>query len=219
MGQFIHKDSQIIIIDNSGNQSVYDATWWMAEEEAAYALPTDAVLQYYRQSDVHAWHSATGVVSTGTLPWADGDTYISKKATYDTDWIAEINSNKTLQQLKDERIALSFNNCLTKKSEKVQISSVNYPTDNTTFARLSIEFEKYNRDGAVPVGYYVYDEDRNQVTKNLAQLETLIDLIVDFYHACDLVHDGHQDAIQALADPSAILAYDYTTGYPVTPYT
>lgn len=219
MGSFTHNEQgQIIIVDNSGNHGVYEAVWWIANEEKAYELPVDATSQYYRQDDTHAWHTPTEAV-IGSIPWVEGDGYISNKATYDANWQTYLDSLKDLQQVKDEVKAESIAYNESVKLGMVQISATNYPSDYNTFIRLSREFEKYYRDTATPAGYYVYDAARNQVTKNLTELAALVDLTVDFLYDCDIEQDIHQDAIQALATKELAWAYDYTASYPTTPYT
>lgn len=214
MGQFIHNNNTITIIDGSGNQSVYDATWWIANEEPAYALPLTATLQYYRQGEIHAWHTPTGVV-TGTLPWADGDTYISKKATYDHD----LELTKTLSRLKQEKIGEVELYGSTKKNGHVVISGYTYFSDSQTLSKLSYEFDKYTRTTSLPIGYYVNDINYSQISIGiLGDVSQLIDSITELHYLCDLNIDAHRLTINALSDKEDVLAYDYSAGWPVVPY-
>ena len=76
MGTFIHTpDNQIII-----NGTIFPLAFFMTVE-GAYALPSGMICQEYIQGD-HYKASSGSNDEFYSLPWADGDTYISSLATY-----------------------------------------------------------------------------------------------------------------------------------------
>jgi len=216
MGIFRHAGDIITITDDNYNQSSYDATWWKAEEPG-YVEPADLVELIYIQGSVYRYFTTTSQVDD-SLPWTDGDTYISNKATYDIDYAAAFPPNYTLQQLKDMKKAEVDAYSTDIKLGKIVYSTETYESAFEVFGRIFREFEKYNRDGSVPVGYYVTDDSDTQISLNLVGLKALVDLFVDLYAACDVKADTHKVAIQALATEGEVESYDYTTGWPTVPY-
>ena len=218
MGQFIHNpNNQIIIIDNSGNQSVYDDAWWIANEEPAYSLPVGAILQYYRQSDARRWHDASGNVTEESIPWADGDTYISNKATYDANYL--IYTLGTVQNAKDYQIGkLNLYWSGIKNNANVVYLGTTYFSNSYLREQWKEELEYANRNTLLLSSHYVRDIADNENNMDIATLNEFIDEIDEFYWETKKIRDDHIDAINLLADIPTILAYDYTTNWPLTPF-
>lgn len=216
MGQFIHSNDQIIIIDDSGNQSIYDATWWIANEEVTYALPSTATLQYYRFGEIHAWHTPTGV-EQGTLPWAAGDTYISKKATYDADYF--IYTLGTVANAKTHQIGLVGAYYSTVVDDGLTYGGITYQSSSRYYDRWKNEHDYALRTSALLGSYYLNDISGNEVVMpDVATLTNIINDMDEFYWELRQVRDNHKDAINALGTIEDVLAYDYTTGWPITPF-
>ena len=67
MSRFIHTLDGKIVINDGSAESSYDAAWWVATQEPAYALPMDATDQYYVPTVERAWRLGTGPV-LGAIP-------------------------------------------------------------------------------------------------------------------------------------------------------
>jgi len=216
MGQFIHANNEIIIIDNSGNQSIYDTTWWIANEEPAYVLPVGAILQYYRQGEIRAWHLAAGNAVSGSIPWADGDTYIGNKATYDADWL-EYSLN--LAQAKIYQIGLLDAYMATIEDNGLTYAGITYQSSATYYNRWKDEHDYALRTSNLLTSYYLTDISGNEIVMpDVATLTNIVNDMDEFYWELQQVRDNHKDSINALGTVSAVLAYDYTTGWAITPF-
>lgn len=214
MGSFRHHPDDHIII----NEVIFPLAFFELQEPT-YTLPAPYISREYIQSPPsHIFSDGQTQVDAG-LPYADGDTYISNLATYEAAYEEYLNPTPSLPEAKIIRIAEAAAYNRAKKTEKVVYSSDTYFSDEVFFYRINHEYQKFNRDGSVPGGYYVKDEDDTQVSLNLSQLEDLVDHLIDFYYECDKVFDTHEVNINALTTVEDIEAYNFTTGWPTTPYT
>lgn len=213
MGTFRHTPDDIIFIDTSS----YPLAWWITQEPA-YLIPMGYTHRVYEQGVHHTLYDGVGQ-DPGDYPWTDGNTYISNKSTYDTAYDLYLNPPPTLPQAKTAKIEeLDIYNS-NKKTEKVIVNAITYKSTSRFFTQIFREFEKYTRDGSVPGGYYVRDDSETEQSLTLVQLEDVVDKIVDFWRDCDEVRDDHWEMIMALGTVAAVEAYDFTGGWPTTPYT
>lgn len=217
MGQFIDNGSEIVIVDDVGGRSIYDRTWWMADAETGYALPTDSILQYYRQTEVYAYHLPEEAIIVDTA-WTDGDGYIAKKLTYDTEYSAYLDSLLNLPDAKTKVIGAmtAFGDNISSNGGVVY-STHTFESNSTFLGNLLNDTVLYS--GGLPVDYYINDVDYNPIPfSNLSDVDAIIDLIIQLGNTCNINEDTHRAAIEALTTPESVLAYDYTTGYPTVPF-
>ena len=214
MGTFRHHPDNHIIIDD-----VFFPLAFFELQEPTYELPVPYISRDYVQSPASHILSDGQTQVDGGLPYTDGDTYISNKATYEAAYEEYLNPTPTLPEAKIIKITETAAYSHNKKLEKVIYNSDTYFSDDSFFQKINHEYQKFDRDGSVPGGYYVKDEDAIQVSFNLSQLEDLVDHLIDFYYEVDKVFDTHEAAINALTTVEDVEAYNYETGWPTTPYT
>lgn len=210
-----------IAITNDDTETMFPYSWWITQEPS-YTLASQYNYREYL-AGVNGYHRVNEdgmqLQAPEGFPWLDGDTYISKKSIYEAAYAAYINVPLTLEQVK----AIKFNDLLAKYAEvrsgKVTYGLVNYLSNNINYGKLFSECYLYTGLGSVPIGYYILDEDRNQVSSVLADLQAIIVLIQKLHHECSLTYDIHYDAISALTDIALVESYDITTGWPTVPYT
>lgn len=183
----ISSDSALVLIGDETNpstESIYPMSWW-ATQEPAYALPVSRTWEWYIQGQFHKTFDFESEYPA-TYPWPEGDIYISKKAVYDAAYASYLTTPTTLSQAK----AIKMQELQAKMSETrngmVSITAVNYPSNYVAYDRLFSECGLFTGIGAVPVGYYVLDENNNQVATNLAELQALVAKIQDLLPPADL---------------------------------
>lgn len=217
MGNFIHaKDDNITIIDDLGNSSVYPLSWWITQEPT-YELPDGASAQHYRQSEEHAYVDADGGAIFLEIPWADGDTYIANKATYDAAWLP---ASMNLAQAKIYQISLMQQYAEAIRADGVTYSGITYKSAASYYNRWKNEHDYALRNSALLTSHYLKDISGNEIVMpSVAALTGIIDDTDEFYWLIQQQIDNHEDAINAIDTTVAdVLAYDYTTGWPITPY-
>jgi len=213
MGSFRHTPDNIIYINNLAMPLSFFLTL-----NPAYALPAGYTSRNYIQGSYN-------ILSTGSLavpdamPYADGDTYITNVAAYTVAYAAYLNPTPNLAQQKVITIDTMLGYAFNKKIGHVTVTGATYFSDSNTLQRLVNEDLTFNRAMALPVGYYVNDINYAPVAiAAFADLEAIIDRIVELHYLTDVNSDVHRAAINALATNAAVLAYDYTTGWPAIPY-
>jgi len=216
MASFTHNPDDYILIDNL----VMPLSFWLTQEPA-YLLPSGMITQNYIQGERHSASDGETQVFY-SIPWATGDTYISNKVTYEAAYAAylvELALPKTIPLAKSYMI-----NSLHLYWAEVNRGGVIY--DSTTYHSTPIErdhwkeeLEYANRNSALLTSHYVYDIDYNKINLLIAELNDLLDKIDEFYWETRQNFDYHREQINLLTTIVDILAYDFTTGWPTTPYT
>ncbi len=213
MGIFRHHPDGHIHIDD-----LYMPLSFFVTQEPLYTLPSPWTSRYYDQASIHKL-SNLETVEGGPFPWGDGDSYISKKSIYESAYDAYLNPPLTLEQAKTLKISELQSYAATKRSGKVIYSSNTYPSIKNFLERIMHEYEKFNRVGSLPGGYYVLDHLDNEISFTvLSDLEDLIDRIIELHWECDKVEDNHRQSINALVSVESVQSYDFTTGWPSIPY-
>lgn len=213
MAIFEHTANDIIKVDGfSMPLSFFEG------QEPAYTLPSPYIRRYYEQSVTH--FVSDGITQVGAeFPYTNGNTYISKKSTYEAAYAAFLEVVITLETAKATKIhELSIYNT-TKKEGMVIYDSNTYKSDNVFVQKIFYECAWSDCVGTLPSGYYVLDYLDNQITFTLvANLKVLKNLMIELYWECDKVFDTHKAAINALTTVEDVQAYDFTTGWPTVPY-
>lgn len=215
MGTFTHTPDNDIYLNNSRIPLSFFVTL-----VPTYALPAGYTSRFYEQTVCNVLSDGTSATAD-TIPWADGDTYISNEVAYAALYAASLPTIPSLSAAKLTRIYQMEQYALnTIKSGNVVVAGNTFFSDLSTLQGLTNDDLTYTRAGALPGGYYVNDITYTQIVMAaLANLEAIIDKIVALHHATNLVADTHRAAINALVTVAAVQAYDYTTGWPTVPYT
>lgn len=211
MGTFIHTPDNDIKIDDS----VYPYDWWITQE-TEYALPDGMTSQIYVQGSHHTLYDDNSQYA-GEYPWTDGNTYISNKSTYDSAY--ETYLEPTLEQAKIYKIGGLKTKMAEVRAGKVVFNTQTYYSNDENYKRLFTEKDLFVYEEAVPGGYYVTDDEGDENSLTLANLQDLVALMQNLYYDCWLNYDDHYAAIMALTTVAQVEAYDYTTGWPTVPYT
>lgn len=216
MGRFRHVSNWIHVDD--GVVEVDMTLSFFVTQEPLYTLPAPWTSRYYEQGVIHKLSNQKDVTG-GPFPWSEGDSYIAKRAIYESAWDEFLNPPPTLEQAKVSKIneLRSYSNG--KKAGKVIYSSNTYLSVKNFLERIMHEYEKFDRVGSLPAGYYVLDHLDNEISFTvLANLEALIDRIIELHWECDKVEDNHRQSINALVSVESVQSYDFTTGWPTIPY-
>ena len=117
----------------------------------------------------------------------------------------------------------------TQQKRLAQVESQTYSAGNVIYGgveypasakeRLHQELYYFARIGSYDITHYIYDKNGTQVSLNLYQMKAILDLMEKLEWVVNVNLDTHKDAIDAQGTIAAVLAYDYTGGYPVMPYT
>lgn len=222
MGTFVHTyDNYIIINDGSGNLGM--PLSFFITQEPAYALPGGGVVeQQYKQGAGGYRRTSDGTI-TGeqylSVPWANGDTYISKQAIYKAAYDIFVITPPTLAAAKAYKIGKLLDYASTyKRTGRVVFNGNTYDSGYSLHDKLHEDWHDFTADGDVPGGYYVRNYLNAEIPFTLANLSTLINIIQDLYFAVKVVSDDHTDKINALTTIPDVMAYDYTIGWMVLPY-
>ena len=211
MSKFIHTPDDIIIIDDFS----CDLTFFLTQEPA-YSLPAGKTSRYYEQSVKH-------FVSDGvngellSLPYTDGDCYISNKATY----AAALNDSiyyPDLATAKETKIGEATSYVVTYYQGNVVYATYTYNSSQGQLSEAHQYYARYDRSGTIPLDFYLRDIAGSEHVLTLANLSDIADLIDDLHRVTDENLHDHIDAINALANIPAIKAYNFTTGWPTIPY-
>lgn len=219
MGIFQHTPDDIINVDGLR----MDLTFFLTQEPT-YALPTTDVNgntinctnQEYLQGSYHyLWDAVKSTQYGGVYPWADGNTYISKKLIYQDN----LYPPQTLDEAKDQKISELRQYATQYYSGGVSISSVIYSSAFSFLTKIENEFKYFDHIGSLPMGYYVYDIDHNRISFTLlSDLATLMYKILELHYQVKLNFDDHYDAIMALTTIPDVESYVFTGGWPTVPY-
>lgn len=211
MGIFRHTPNDYIIIDDL----VMPLSFFLTQE-AAYALPGGATTQNYEQTVSRS--TSDGSTQTFlTIPWAVGDGYITNKAAYAANYATYLATPATLGEAKTQQKNAAHEYARTYFDGNIQYDGAEYPASHRH--RISNELYYFARIGDYDVSHYVYDKDGNQVNKPLNEMKLILDLMDKLHWVTNVNLDTHKDAIDALGTIGAVLAYDYSTGWPTLPYT
>jgi hypothetical protein len=219
-------DSYIVIDNGTGTSSSYPLDWWMTQEPS-YQLPPEnvAVLKYTiggGQSKNFYITKDDNVAPLPQDPWLAIDGYITKQAIYDAAYATYLIWPHTLNQAK----SIKFNELMAKYIEKIE-GSVNF--DNgagiKTYSSTYFYFNNFFHEkdlftslGSVPIGYKVRDDDHNEVSFTLVNLQDLVILMQQLRYECRLTYANHHANINALTTIDNVMAYDIATGWVTTPY-
>lgn len=224
MGYFLHHPDGYV---NIGGLIVPLA--WFLTQEPAYSLPAECLGREYMQEDHPVIDDPSKHVlftrfsqESGSLPYIDGDTYISKKSTYEIAYQAYLDQQALPQTVADAK-TYQINKTLAYRHDKeddgVIVSGVTYQSAASYYDRWKNEHDYALRNSFLLSGYYVTDINGNEVTMlDVEELTTLVTTIDEFYWSLRKTFDDHAQAINALATIPDILAYDYTTGWVPTPF-
>jgi len=216
MASFTHNPDDYILIDNL----VMPLSFWLTQEPA-YLLPSGMITQNYVQGERYSASDGKTQVFY-SIPWAVGDTYISNKATYEAAYnayLAEQALPQTLEDAKIFKIGELSNYREGKRAEGVTYNSIDYKSDSNIYKDIFHDHEFSLRAEALPSGYYVWKlNGTKDTTLTLANLTGITDKIQEFYWKLRENYDTHRIAIDALGTIELALAYDFTTGWPTTPF-
>ena len=149
MGSFRHtRDDNIVI-----NDTLIVPLSWFVTEEAAYALPVGYVGRHYTQTIEDVQQTATTEIRN-TLPWADGDTYISNVATYTANYATFLATPSSLSAAKVTQKQLADTYAFSTALGNVQHTAVNYPSVQKD--RLKDELYYFARIGQYDVTHLRY---------------------------------------------------------------
>lgn len=212
MSTFIHTASDEIAIDSSRYPLAFFVT-----QEAAYAIPSGSISQYYDDSIPYRIASdGSSQTLLSRAVWATGDGYIANKATYDAAYVdyvsypdvatAKLTVNGLIRDLR-----------ATKKSGGIIYGGNTYTSDSYSLIRRSLErYAKVNSD--MPAGFYLRDSTDAERLLDVSDLFEMSNLIDDLDRLCEENADNHLDSVDALGVIADIKSYDYTTGWPAVPY-
>jgi hypothetical protein len=210
--QFFHHPDGIITIDD-GAQNVSMPLATFVSLEPAYVLAPPYTWQYYVPAVTHELHTATDQFNQ-PLPWADGDTYISKVAIYKD---VVDNPVLTLPEAKAERQFEVRNMAAAVSAGGLTLFTTTMPSGIS--AINPAELLSYELAGATPVGYYKKDTAGAHVLLTLAQLQEYNDGEVELALLAEQNADAHIEAIELLTTVLDVENYDISTGWPTVPYT
>jgi len=225
MGYFIHSPD-----DNINISGLVVPLSWFITQESLYTLSAPYVSREYFQANYpETGDSAKHVLFTrygqdsGSVPYIDGDNYISNKLAYEAAYNAYLAAQELPQTLEGAK-TYQINLAATYFGEIVKTAGVVYAgiifnSAPDLYARWKNEHDYALRNSVLLTGHYLKDIFNNEITLlSVAQLTEIIDLMDEFFWAAQQVYDNHVDAINALGTIGAVLAYDYTTNWSVTPY-
>lgn len=213
MGVFRHHPDGHIHVDD-----LYMPLSFFQTQEPLYTIISPWTGRYYEQSVIHKLTNDE-TVEAGSLPYTDGDSYISKKAAYQAAYDAYLNPAPTLEEAKTTKIIELIDYAAGKRNGKVSYGGNTYLSIKSFLERIIHEYDKFNRAGSLPGGYYVLDHNDNEISFTvMSNLEDLIDRIIELHWECDKVEDNHRQSINVLVSVGSVQSYDFTTGWPTIPY-
>lgn len=212
MGEFRHVATHIHI------DELYLPLSFFMTQEPLYNLPSPYIRRNYIQPGFHMLSDGSTEIG-GSLPYTDGDSYIAKKALYEAAYYDFLNPEPTLEEAKIIRISETAAYSDNIKKGKVVFNGDVYLSVNIFMDRIKGEFQRYKRAGSIPGGYYVNEENDDQIPFTLLNdLSNLIDKILLLWYLCDVNEDFHRANINALVTVPAVQSYDFTTGWVLVPY-
>lgn len=221
MAFFRHTKDNYIIINNGGNNLIMPLSFFITQE-ASYAIPAGATWQEYLQGT--EYYSSDGITSTNySIPWTDGNTYISNFSTYETNYNAYLAAQALPQTLEDAKIyqinlLKQYANSDIKNAGVIS-GGIIYQSYEGFYDQWKIAYDYSVRNSALLSSYYVHDISHNEIIMpSIAVFTELFDCLDEFYWEIRQVEDNHKDAINALGTINDVLTYDYTTNYPIVPY-
>lgn len=216
MSTFRHTPDDIIFFDTD-----YMPLSFFLTQEAAYALPSGMIEQRYNSAGIYVASNGT-TEKYYTVPDATIAGYISNKATYVANYAAYVAAAalpQTLSAAKIYQISLLSAYLETIRDNGVTVGGTTYQSSSIYYNRWKNEHDYAVRNSALLGSYYIHDISGNEVVvPSVAALTGIMDDIDEFYWVLQGIYDDHVVAINALGTIGAVLAYDYTTGWPTTPY-
>jgi hypothetical protein len=181
--------------------------------EPDYSLEPPYLWQYYIQGSSRTKHTSNTEYNF-PIPWADGDTYISKVAFY----LANLPiPPQTLEEAKQRRTTQLYSLWSEKNSGNIKYTGMS-DTIFPSIPHSANALITYKDRGIVPIGFTKPDKDGNHVVMTLAQLLELNAGIVDLFYLNELNLNIHAETIQTLTTIPDVMAYNITTGWPTLPF-
>lgn len=217
MGRFRDANDFIMIEDGVGEELFLPFSFFMTQEPL-YNLPAPYITRYYEQPNNHLLNTSVSAFG-GPIPYTDGDSYIAKKALYESAYYDFLNPEPTLEEAKFTRINETREYSDNIKEGKIVYGGNTHLSLDSFLQRVRDEFERFTRVASLPGGYYVLDENDVQISFTvLSNLSDLIDKILELWYLCDVNEDYHRAQINALLTVAAVQSYDFTTGWVTVPY-
>lgn len=207
-----------VFVANNDVESMFPFAWWTTQEPE-YSLANPYIYEEYVKNGYH--YVTTGTTqSDSVFPWAAGDTYISKKSNYDIAYAAYLNVPPDLATAKAQKVRELQTKMFEVRAGKIIYDTVTYPSNELFYQRLVTDNLHYTALAAVPVGYYINDAGNPivQVSSDLTDLQTVVQIIQNLYYECWLAYDTHYAAIQACTTVGQVQIYNILTGWPTVPY-
>jgi hypothetical protein len=216
MSTFRHTPDNIIYFDSDSMPLSFFLT-----QEAAYALPAGMIEQRYISGTSYIASDGTTEVRY-SIPNSTIAGYITNKATYVAAYAAYVAAAalpQTVSAAKEYQIGLLTNYMNTLQDNGVIVSGTTYQSSTNYYGRWKNEHDYALRTSSLLNSYYLVNLAGGEVTiASVSDLTNIINKIDEFYWELQRVYDDHVTAINILTTISSILTYDYTTGWPVTPY-
>jgi hypothetical protein len=216
MSTFRHTPNDIIYFDSDSMPLSFFLT-----QEATYALPAGMTEQRYISGVSYKASDNIKEVSYA-IPNATIAGYITNKTTYVANYAAYVAAQtlpQTLAAAKLYQISLLSTYRESLRDLGIILSGIIYQASQLYYARWKNEHDYALRASALLGSYYLADILGAPVSMgSVAQLTGIIDDIDEYYWILQQNYDAHVTAINLLGTIGAVLAYDYTTGWPITPY-
>lgn len=216
MSTFRHTPDDLIIIDDL----IMPLSFFVVQE-VAYEIPNGMITQNYVQGENYSASNGKTQVFY-SIPWSEGDGYIDNKSIYEAaynSYLAEQALPQTLGEAKILKINELSNYREGKRAEGIIYNSIDYKSDLNIYNEIFHDHELSLRAEALPSGYYIWRLNETKDTGlTLADLTGVVDKMQEFYWKLRENYDTHRIAIDALGTIALVLAYDFTTGWPTTPY-
>jgi hypothetical protein len=220
MGKFRHTPDNYIFIDDGVNPELIMPLSFFLTLDPTYTLPVGDTSRYYDDAVTDAHYTSTGSVSTLQIfPYTDGDTYIASVAAYTIAYNAYLNPAPSLSAAKESKIEDMIAYEIDIKNGYIIYLGHQFFSYSSILKELVAEDITYTRLAAIPTPYTINDVGYNAFTiAAIANSEAIIDTIVDLHYLCRINENVHRAGINACVTVVAVTAYDYTTGWPITPY-
>lgn len=214
MGTFRHTRDNDIFINNTYVPLSFFVTLY-----PAYALPAGSVAREYEQTVNHAIYDDSTAIG-GAMPYVDGDTYIAAEVAIAAAYALFLNPIPTLAVAKTTRITAMEAYAQNIRTGGAIANGYIWHSGSDVAQERLHQYEAFNRAAALPTGFYINDNNYNQITIGAdTEIADIADAIVDLDRIIGLIADSHRTAINALVTVAAVQAYNFTTGWPITPGT
>lgn len=206
---FFHSPDGNIAIGDGVDQIQFPLSAFLTFEPL-YSLPAPFIWQIYNQGISWSRHTSRDETDL-PLPYADGDTYISKVAYY----LANYPPPPTLDEVKAAKKIDATNAYF-----NIITGGIDYTAMGFIFSSISYSpnaLIDYTANG-VPPGFQIQDFGSTYRMLTLVQLLAINTGIVALVYASDANLVSINAAINAAATIPDVEAIDVTAGYPTVPY-